>query len=162
LRGGLGAGAALRLGLLAGGLLALQLALGTRAVGGLGALAGALQLLAHGRALGFRGRAGGVALGRGANGLALGAVLLLAVVLGAADRAGGLLAVNDALGALDLLTLHFALWPRAHGVADGGAGRVIALPTALRVALGLGGSDGTDQAQNSDDENSAHGVRHED
>jgi len=100
-RGG-GASAALRLLLLASGLLALQLALGARAVGGLGALVGALQLLAHGRALGLGGRAGGVALGRGADGLALGAVLLLAEVLGAADRASGALAVHDALRALNL------------------------------------------------------------
>jgi hypothetical protein len=153
LRGGLGAGAALRLGLLAGRLLALQLALGTRAVGGLGALAGALQLLAHGRALGFGGRAGGVALGRGANGLALGAVLLLAVVLGAADRAGGLLAVNDALSALNFLALHLALGAGAHRVAHSRASGVIALPTALRVALGFRGRHGAQGDEREGDSN---------
>jgi len=71
--------------LLASGLLALQLALGLLAVSGLDALVVALQLFAHGRALGLGSRASGVALGGGTNRLTLGAVFLLAVVLGAAD-----------------------------------------------------------------------------
>jgi hypothetical protein len=71
--------------LLASGLLALQLALGTGTVGGFGALVVAFELLADGAALWLGGGASGVALSRGADGLALGAVFLLAIVLGAAD-----------------------------------------------------------------------------
>jgi hypothetical protein len=96
-----------------------------------------------------------VALGGGADGLALGAVLLLAVVLGAADRAGGLLAVDDALSALNFLALHLALGASAHGVADSRASRVIALPTALRVALGLSSrhsAQGDERKDDSDDD----------
>jgi len=116
-------------------LLALQLALGTSTVGGLHALVGAVEFLAHGRAFRFGSSAGGVALSGCANSLALGAVFLLTIVLGAADRAGGAFAVNNALGALSLLTLHFTLGTSTHWVADSRAGRVIALPAALRVAL---------------------------
>jgi len=76
-----------------------------------------------------------VALGGRADSLALGAVLLLAIVLGAADRTHGTLAVNHALGTSGLLASHLALGARAHGVANSRALRVIALPAALRVAL---------------------------
>ncbi len=83
-------------------LLALQLALGLLAVGGLHALVVALELLADRRALGLGRGAGGVALGGSTHSLALGAVFLLAVVLGAPDGAHRALAVNNALGALGL------------------------------------------------------------
>jgi len=85
------------LGLFASRLLALQLALGLGAVGGLGALLVAGEFFADWSTLGLRSLAGGVALGRLADRLALGASLLLTLVLGAADRANGLLAVNGAL-----------------------------------------------------------------
>jgi len=123
------------------GLLTLQLALGTSAVGGLDTLVVAIQLLAHRAALGLGGLAGGVALGGLADGLALGAAVLLAQLLGTSDGAHGLGAVDGALGAGHLLTLHLALGARAHWVAHGRAGGVITLPLALGVALfslGLG------------------------
>jgi len=119
----------------ASGLLALQLALGLGAVGGLGALVLASQLLANGGTLGLGGRASGVAAGRLAHGLALGAVVLLALVFGATDGADGLLAMDGALGARYLLALHLALGALAHRVANCGAGGVIALPFADGVAL---------------------------
>jgi len=71
--------------LLASRLLALQLALGALAVGGLDALVVAFELLANRAALGFGGSASGVALSRRAHSLTLGAVLLLAIILGAAN-----------------------------------------------------------------------------
>jgi len=125
----------------AGRLLALQLALGAWAGRRLGARPRALGLLAQRRAVGLRGYAGGVALGGRTHGLALGAVFLLAHVLRAAHAALGLLAVNRAFGAFRLLALHFTLGASTDRVADGRAGWVIALPTALRVALVGSGAD---------------------
>ena len=119
----------------AGRLLALQFALGLRAVGGLGALVLAGELLADGSALRLGRRTGGVATCRLADRLALGAVILLTLILGAANRADGLLAMDGALGARHLLALHLALRTLANGVAHSRAGRVIALPFADRVAL---------------------------
>jgi len=127
--------AAAGVGNVASGLLALQLALGLGAVGGLEALVLAVQFLANRAAAGFGGVASGVAASRLANGLALGAVFLLALVLGAADGADGLLAVNSALSARNFLALHLALRALAHGVADSRAGGVITLPLASGVAL---------------------------
>jgi len=121
--------------LLASWLLALQLALGLLAVGGLDALVVALQLFAHGRALGLGSRASGVALGGGTHCLALGAVFLLAVVLGAANRANGAFAVHHTFGALGLFTSHFTLGSCTDGVANSRALRIIALPSALGMAL---------------------------
>ena len=147
-----GARAALRLvRQRAGRLLALELALGLGAVGGLDALVGAVERLADGRALGLGRLARGVAAGRLADRLALGAAVLLALLLGAADRADGALAVDRALGAGRLLALHLALGARAHGVAHGGARWVIALPLALRVAL-LSGDGNSQEEDNSGDE----------
>lgn len=123
------------LGLLAGGLLALELALGLGAVGGLDALVVADELFANGGALGLGSLAGGVATGRLADRLALGAALALTMVLGAANGAGGLLAVDGALGATRLFALHLALGALAHRVALSGAGRVVTLPLAGGVAL---------------------------
>jgi len=137
-----------------GGLLALKLALRAGAGGGLGARPVALGLLAQGRALGLGGDASGVASGRGADGLALGAVTSLAHVLGAANRTLRLVAVNLALGTLELLALLLALRARADRVADGRALRVIALPAALRVALSLhlsGVGDGQNNQQQDSD-----------
>jgi len=144
------------LGLLAGGLLALQLALGLGAVGGLDALVEAGELLADGGALGLGSLAGGVAVSRLADGLALGAALLLAGVLGAADGADGLLAVHGALSAGGLLALHLALGALADGVADSGAGGVIALPLAHGVALLSHGGDGN----NGQDQKAQSEARH--
>jgi len=121
--------------LLASGSLALQLALGALAVRWLHALVVAFKFLAHRRATGFGGGAGGVALSRRAHGLAFRAVFLLTVVLRAADRAHRTLAVHCALGAGGLLASHFTLGACAHGVAHCRALRVVALPTALGMAL---------------------------
>jgi hypothetical protein len=140
---------------LAGGLLALELALGLGAVGGLGTLVGAGELFANGLALGFWGSASSVADGGLADRLALGASVLLALLLGAADRANGLLAMNSALGARSLLALHLAFRSLAHRVANGRALRVIALPLAVGVAhLGRG------QGQESKDYNSGDREPH--
>ena len=76
-----------------------------------------------------------MAAGGLADGLALGAVVLLALVLGATDGADGLLAVDGALSARHFLALHLALRTLANGVADRGASRVIALPFADGEAL---------------------------
>ena len=119
---------------LASGLLADELALGAGAHEGLAALPVAVGGLAKRSALGLGSNAGSVADGGRADGLALGAVILLAKGLGAADGASGLLAVNVALGAGELLALHLALGAGADGVADGRASRVVALPLAHRVA----------------------------
>lgn len=152
--GGDGARAALSLLLsLASRALALQLALGLGAVGGLDALVLAIELLAHGGALGLGSDAGGVAAGRLADSLALRAASQLAQLLGAADGAHGALAVDGALGAGDLLTLHLALGASAHRVADRRASGVVALPLAHGVAL-LGGDESHQHHQS--DQHSLH------
>jgi hypothetical protein len=120
---------------LASGLLADKLALGAGAHEGLAALPVTVGGLAKRSALGLRSNASGVADGRRANGLALGAVVLLAKRLRATNRASGLLTVDIALGAGELLALHLALGASADGVAHSGAGGVITLPLALGVAL---------------------------
>jgi len=137
--------------LLARRLLALQLALGLGTVSGLDALVVAFEFLAHRAALGLWSRAGGVALSRRANSLALGAVLLLAEILGATNRAHRAFAVHSALGAGGLLASHLALGTSADRVAHSGALRVIALPAALGVAL-VGESDSSRESQDDDDE----------
>jgi hypothetical protein len=105
------------------------------AVGGLDALVGAIQLLANGRALGFRSGAGSMALSRSTDGFTLGAVFLLAIVLGAADTAGRTLAVYDALSTGSLFALHLALRTSTNRVANSRASGIIALPAAIRMAL---------------------------
>jgi hypothetical protein len=94
---------------LASSLLALELALGALAVGGLDALVVAFEFLANRRALGFGSSAGGVALSGSADSLALGAVFLLAIVLGATNRANRAFAVNGAFSAGGLFAAHLAL-----------------------------------------------------
>jgi len=131
--------------LLASRTLALQLALRALAVRWLHALVVAFKFLAHRRATGFGGGAGSVALSRRAHSLALRAVFLLAIVLGATNRAHGTLAVDCAFGAGGLFATHFTFRPSAHGVAHSWALRVIALPTALRVALLCQDADGAER-----------------
>jgi len=75
------------------------------------------------------------AVSRRADSLALGAVLLLAQVLGATNIALWLIAVNLALSTLSLLAVNLALGALAHRVAHGRADGVVALPSALRVAV---------------------------
>jgi len=113
------------------------------------------EFLADGGALGFGGFAGGVALSRLANRLALGATFLLALVLGATNGAHRLLAMNGALGAGGLLALHLAFRSLAHRVANSGARGIITLPFAARVALGSRGSANSHEGNN-EDENSTH------
>ena len=123
---------------LASRLLADELALGAGAHQRLSALPVAVRGLAERSALGLGGNAGGVADRGRADGLALGAVILLAQVLGASHRARRLLAVDIALGARKFLALHLALRSGADGVAHGRARRIVALPLALGVAANLG------------------------
>jgi len=117
--------------------LADKLALRLGAGDGLLALPVALGGLAHRGADSVGGLALGAAVSRGADGLALGAVLLLAQILRAADVALRLVAVDLALGALGLFAVDLALRALAHRVANGRADRVVALPSALRVAVAL-------------------------
>jgi len=134
----------------------LKLALGLLAVGGLDALVVAREFLADRSALGLGGGARGVALGGLANALALGAVILLALLLGAADGADGLLAVNSALGARDFLALHLALGTLAHGVAHSRAGRVVTLPLAVGVALRVGRKNPRDGHEGNENDGEFH------
>jgi len=117
--------------------LADELALGLGASDGLLALPVALGGLAHGSAHGVGGLALSAAVSRRADSLALGAILLLAEILGATHIALGLVAVNLALGALGLLAVDLALGALAHRVAHSRAHRVVALPSALGVAVAL-------------------------
>jgi len=82
------------------------------------------------------------AVSRRANSLTLGAVLLLAQVLGAANIALGLVTVNLALRTLSLFTVDLAFRSVTDRVADCRAHRVITLPSALRVAITFDFSDG--------------------
>ncbi len=120
---------------LAGGLTASELTLGFGAHGWLLALPLALGLFAHWAADGVGGSALRVALSRSAYRLTLGAGILLAHILGATNRANRLFAVNSALRASGLFTLHLAARAFADGVAHSRADGVIALPSAGRVAL---------------------------
>jgi len=118
-------------------LLALQFALWLRARGRLLAFPVAFGGLAHRRAHWLRGDAAGTAVGRRAYRLALGAVVLLAHVLRAANVALRLVAVHSAFGAGSLFALDLALRALADRVALGRAHRVVALPAALRMAVCL-------------------------
>ena len=90
------------LGLVAGGLLASELALGFGAEGGGLAFPCALGLLAERGAVGLGGSAGCAADSGAAHSLASGAVLHLTHLLGATNTAHGLFAVNLAFGTLSL------------------------------------------------------------
>jgi len=118
----------------ASGLFALQFALGLRAQRGLLALPIALGLFAHWRADGIGRDAGCVANSRTAHSLALGARILLAHLLRATNSALRLLAVDSALGARSLFTLHLAAWPFTNRVALRWAHWIVALPPALWMA----------------------------
>jgi len=98
-----------------------------------------------------------VALGRVADGLAGRASLLLAVVLRAANAADGALAVHCAFRAGGLFASHLALRTRADRMAHSGAGRVIALPAALGVALLSSSQRGKSQHNKSN--NQLHGGK---
>jgi len=127
-------------------LLALQLALGTSAIGGLSALVLAIEFLANRGAFRIWGSASGVALRRRANSLAFGARVLFAFISGATNTADWALAMNNALGTRSLFASHFALGFGANRVANSWAGGIIALPFACRVAL-LSNSEANDQEE---------------
>jgi len=134
----------------AGGLVAHELTLGAGAESRLLALPLALGLLAHRSADGVGGSAGGTALSRGTHSLALGAVSLLAEVLGAANVTLGLVAVDLAGGAGGLLAVNLALRSLTYRVALSRAHWIITLPAAIRVAITLSGShegEGGDDGQ---------------
>lgn len=119
----------------ASGFLALQSALGFRAVLRLAALPVTFSFLANRRADRLWSLAGRVALGRRTHGLALGARFLLAHVLRASHRARGFLAVHSALGARCFLALHLAARSLTHWVAYSRAHGIITLPATFGVAL---------------------------
>jgi len=118
----------------AGRLLAHQLALRTRAHSWLLALPVALSLFAHRGAVSLRSGTSGTALSRSAYSFALGAISGLAEILGATNIALRLVTVDLACCAGGLLAVYLALGPLTHRVALSGAGRIITLPSALRVA----------------------------
>jgi hypothetical protein len=128
--------------------LTLQLALGLGTVGGLGALVLAIELFADWSALGFGSDASGVATSRLADSLALRAASQLTEFLGATDGANGAFAMDGALSAGNLLTLHLALGASAHRVAHGRASGVVALPFAHGVALFSGGNSQQEEKGN--------------
>jgi len=129
--------------LFAGGLLAHKLALGLGAQSGLLALPVALGLFAHRGADRLRRNTSCVALGRSAYSLTLGAIILLTHVLRATNVALGLLAVNCALSARGLFTLHLTLRSLTYWVALSRAHRIVALPSAFRMARSLIGQHNT-------------------
>jgi len=120
---------------LASRLLALELALGTLAVGRLHALVVAFEFLANRRAFGFRSSASSVALSGSTDGFTLGAILLFAEIFRATNRADRAFAMDHALGTLSLFASHLTLGASTHRVANSRALRIITLPAALRVAL---------------------------
>jgi hypothetical protein len=75
------------------------------------------------------------AVGGSANGLALGAVVLLAEVLGATHVTLGLVTVNLAFGTLSLLAVNLTFRTLADRVALCRADGVVTLPTTFRVAV---------------------------
>jgi len=119
----------------AGGLLAHKLALGTGAQGGLLALPLALGILAHRSADSVGSSTSSTALSGSADSLALGAVLLLAHILGATNITLGLVTVYLAGSARGLLAVDLTLGAFADRMALSRAYRVITLPTALRMAV---------------------------
>jgi len=165
---GIGARAAASLGSaltgtsVAGRALADKLALRLRASDGLLALPVALSGLAHRGANSVGGPALSAAVGGRANSLALRAILLLAKILRATDVALGLIAVDLALSTFSLFAMDLALWSLAHRVADGRADRIVALPSAFRVAITLylnfAGSDeaNSEKGEQDEDKSSFH------
>lgn len=111
-----------------------QLALGLRTGFRLGAFPVAVGFFTDRAALRLRGSASGVANSGRANSFTLGARVLFTHILGAADGASGLLAVNGALGTRGFLAFHLATRALADRVANSGANRIITLPSAKRVA----------------------------
>jgi len=112
-----------------------ELTLGLGAGDGLLALPVTLGGLAHRSTDSSRSLTLSSAVSRRADSLALGAVLLLTEVLGAANIALGLVTVNLALGTLSLFTVDLALGSLTDRVAHSRADRVITLPSALRMAV---------------------------
>jgi len=120
--------------------LADELALRLGASDRLLALPVALGGLAHRSADSVRSFALSTAVSRRADSLALRAILLLAEILRATNIALRLIAVDLALSTFGLLAVDLALRAFADRVAHSWAHRVIALPSALRVAVSLNSS----------------------
>jgi len=112
-----------------------ELALRLRTSDRLLALPVALGGFAHRSADSVGGFALGTAVSRRANSFTLGAILLLAQILRTTHIALRLVAMDFALRTLSLLAVNLALRALAHGVAHSGTHRVIALPSAFRVAV---------------------------
>jgi len=111
-----------------------ELTLRTSAESGLLALPVTLGLLTHRSTLGLRSSTGSSTLGWGTDGLTLGAVSSLTEILRATNIALGFITVDLTGSAWSLLAVDLALGPLTDRVALGRAGRVITLPSALRVA----------------------------
>jgi len=142
-------------------LVAHEFALWTRAQVWLFAFPIAFSLFAHGSADWFRSNARSTAVSRGANSFALGAVVLFAHILGAANVALGLVAVNLAASTGSLFALNLALWTFADRVAFGWANGIIALPTADGVAFSFSCSHEAFSVHTCDQSNSDNGEEEE-
>jgi len=133
----------------ASSLFALQLTFRSLAVSWLDALVSAVQFFTNRRAFWIRGCASGVALRRSAHGFTFRARILFTFVLGATNAAHWSFAMYNTFGTRSLFASHFTFRAGAHWVADSRASGVIALPSAVRVAL-VSGRKGTsnEQAEN--------------
>jgi hypothetical protein len=120
---------------IASGTFADEFALGLGASDGLLALPVALSGFAHRSADSVGGFALSTAVSRRADSFALGAILLFAEILGATNIALRLVAVNLAFGTFSLFAVNLALRTLAHRVAHSRAYRVVALPSAFRMAI---------------------------
>jgi len=124
-----------------------KLALGFGASDRLLALPVAFSGLAHRSAHSIRSLALSTAVSRRADSLAFGAILLLAQIFGATNIALRLVTVDLAGSAGSLLAVNLALRTLADGVALSRAYRVIALPSALRMAVSRGlSADNSEQS----------------
>jgi len=74
-------------------------------------------------------------LSRSTNSLALGAIFLLTIILGTTNAASRTFAMNHTFSAGSLFTFHFTLGASTDRMANSWASRIIALPTAVGVAL---------------------------
>jgi hypothetical protein len=121
--------------------LADQLTFRFRASDWLLALPVAFSGLTHWGADSLRGFTLSAAVGWGADSLTLGAILLLTQILGASNIALWFIAVNLAFRTFSLLAVNLALGTLADGVANSRTHGIIALPSALRMAVTFDFSD---------------------
>jgi len=116
-------------------LLTHELTLGARAEGRLLTLPVALGLFAHGGTHGVRSGTGSTTLSGSADSLTLGAVSLLAHVLGASHVTLRLVTVNLTSSTRSLLTMNLALRSLTYRMTLSRADWIITLPSTLRMAI---------------------------